>query len=356
MTDAATRWHARTRLALAARSVDSTTADAVLAEVEQHCVDSGESPEEAFGPPEEYAAAVLGERIAPEERLRHARNDLTPAQALCRACAPVGLASLTVGAGLWITNGLMSAVTPGALAGSSLVAMALAGGGIVSTIRNRPRRALGWGAVATTTVIGAVLFTSLSDRPLGHLPSPLLCVLGLVLLWTAIWAEPTENSEGAPMKPRTDGLNTGGLNTGDLNAGDLNTDDLNADERRAWLGRLPQLLTERHAISRARAAELTKEAADHLDAGGRAPEEEFGPVELYALRLSEAESPRARWWKRDAVLEAALAVILAGYLVVAMVSGGPVWQIALAAGALAVDLAILGTRLARKRPDASAGR
>ncbi|MFD5887934.1 hypothetical protein ACFWHQ_18420 [Streptomyces sp. NPDC060334] len=341
MTDAATRWNARTRLALAAHSVDSATADAVLAEVEQHCVDSGESPQDAFGTPEEYAAAVFGERVAPEERLRHVRNDLTPVQAFCRAAAPVGLAALTVGAGLWMMNGLMSAVTPGALTGSSLIATALAGGVVASTIRDRRRRSLGWGAAATAAVIGAVAFTSLSDRPLGHLPTPSLCVLGLVLLWTAIRAESTENPEGAPMTPRTDGLNSGGLNT---------------DERRAWLGRLPQLLTERHAMSSTRAAELTKEAADHLDATGQAPEEEFGPVELYALRLSEAESPRVRWWKRDAVLEAALAVILAGYLVVAVVSGGPVWQIALAGGALAVDLAILATRLSRKRPGGSPGR
>ncbi|MFD9374344.1 hypothetical protein ACFWBH_02210 [Streptomyces sp. NPDC059999] len=346
MTDAATRWNARTRLALAARSVDSTTADAVLAEVEQHCVDSGESPEEAFGPPEEYAAAVASERVPPEERLRHARNDLTLVQAFRHAAVPVGLATLMIGAGLWMTNGPMPAVTPAALAGSSLIVMALAGGGIVSAIPNQTRRNLGWGAVAAATVIGAVAFTSLSDKPLGHLPAPLLCVLGLALLWTPMRAEPTEDTEGAVMKPRTD----------DLNPGDLNTGDLHTGEHRTWPTRLPQLLTERHGIPRARAAELTKEATDHLDATGRAPEEEFGPVELYALRLSEEESPRTRWWKRDAVMEAALAVILAGYLLVALVSDGPIWQIALAAGALAVDLAILATRLSRKRTGDSPGR
>lgn len=335
MSDPAIRWNAGVRLALAARSVDHATADTVLDEVAQHCADSGENPEEAFGPPEEYAAAVAGERLPPGERLRRIRSDPAPRAALRNAAAPVGLAASAAGAGLWAVHGLMLPLTPGGLAGSALIAVALAGGGLVSTVRNRRRRALGWAAVAAATVLGAAALTSLSARPLGHLPAPLLCLPGLALLRLAARHTPSEDPKGVIMKPGTDAPNTG--------------------ERELWLVRLPRLLEERHAIPRARAAELTAEATGHLDATGRAPEEEFGPVELYALRLSEGEAPRA-WWKRGAALDVVLAVILTGYLLVGIASGGPFWQIALAAGALAVNLAILATRRSRGRPGVPAGR
>ncbi|GAA5609508.1 hypothetical protein CP981_01935 [Streptomyces platensis] len=57
--------------------------------------------------------------------------------------------------------------------------------------------------------------------------------------------------------------------------------------------RIP-LLEERHGLSRSRAAELTREATHHLTATGCSPQEEFGPVELYALQLDERQSVPAR--------------------------------------------------------------
>lgn len=134
------------------------------------------------------------------------------------------------------------------------------------------------------------------------------------------------------------------------------TDAPTTEERALWLARLTGLLEERHAIPRPRAAELTAEAAGHLDATGRAPEEEFGPVELYALRLSEGEAPRRPWWKRGAVPDAVLALLLTVYLVAGLASGGPLWQTVLAAVALAVNLALLATRLARGRTPGRPGR
>ncbi|MER5869547.1 hypothetical protein [Streptomyces sp. NPDC002044] len=128
------------------------------------------------------------------------------------------------------------------------------------------------------------------------------------------------------------------------------TDAPDAQERELWLRELTRLLEERHAIPRARAAELTEEAAGHLDATGHAAGQEFGPVELYALRLAEADAPRAGWKRGGVLPDAVLAVILTGYLVAGIASGGPLWQIGLAAGALAVHLAILATRRSRGRP------
>ncbi|MFD4246026.1 hypothetical protein ACFWP3_31205 [Streptomyces sp. NPDC058525] len=334
--DAVTRWNARARLALAAHSVGGATADTVLDEVAQHCADSGESPHDAFGSPEEFAATVVTERVPPEERLRRMGDGPTFGQALRTAAAPVGLAALAAGACIWIADGPVFPVTPAGLAGTSLIAMALAGGGLVATARNRRRRALGWGAVAAATVAAATALTALPGQPLGHLPAPLLCVLGLALLWAAIRTTPTAEPEGAIMDSGTAPLSTG--------------------EREPWLDRLPRLLEERHAIPRARAAELAEEAAGHLEATGSTPEDEFGPVELYALRLAEQEAPRAPWWKRGAVQESLFAVLLTAYLVVTLVSGGPSWQIALAGGALAVNLALLATRLPRGRRGVPPGR
>ncbi|MFC9221976.1 hypothetical protein ACFT8W_14670 [Streptomyces hygroscopicus] len=117
-----------------------------------------------------------------------------------------------------------------------------------------------------------------------------------------------------------------------------------------WLRDLPQLLEERHGVPRLRAAELTHEAANHLTATGRAPHEEFELVELYALKLAEQEAgPRTRWWMRSDIQMAIGGVILAGYLLSSLVSGGPAWQTALAASALAVDLALLTADVLRKR-------
>ncbi|MFI1395885.1 hypothetical protein [Streptomyces sp. NPDC020681] len=328
MTDEVTRWHARVRLALAAQSVDSTLTDTVLDEVAQHCADSGESPQDAFGTPEAYAATVVSERFPPEERLRHQRGQ-TPAATVRAALAPIGVAALVAGACLWVANGFTLALTPAGSIGSAFIAIALTGGHLALTASRFRRRAAGWVLLAAATVLGATAFTALSDKPFGHLPAPVLCVLGLALLWWATRNKPTADPEGVTMQPRTDTQKTVG--------------------RERWLRQLTQLLEERHAVPRARAAELTQEAADHLAATERAPEDEFGPVELYALRLSEEESPRTRWWLRNDIQNAILAVILTGYLVSNLASGGPFWQTALAAGALAVDLALLAAHLVRKQ-------
>lgn len=124
-----------------------------------------------------------------------------------------------------------------------------------------------------------------------------------------------------------------------------------------WLVDLPRLLEERHGLSRSRAAELTREATHHLTATGCFPQEEFGPVELYALQLAEGQSvPRTRWWMRHDAQAAALAVILVGYLMTNLASAGPVWQTVPAVVALVTELALLTVSLLRKRPAASTPR
>ncbi|MFD3682011.1 hypothetical protein [Streptomyces sp. NPDC058613] len=94
MSDPAIRWNARVRPALTARSADADTADTVLDEVAQHCAHSGESPEGAIHPPEEYAAAVTGERLPPEERLRRAHHGTARHPVRTRSTTARGLPQL----------------------------------------------------------------------------------------------------------------------------------------------------------------------------------------------------------------------------------------------------------------------
>ncbi|MEU6217687.1 hypothetical protein ABZ845_09225 [Streptomyces sp. NPDC047022] len=326
MTDADARWKARVRLALAARSVDTATADTVLDEVDQHCAQSGEKPEDAFGTPQEYAAAVVRDRLPPEQRA-HQRWDGSPrADHLRVALAQTGLATLAFGVCVWAWSGTLPTVAPAALAGGALTGVALLSTCLTASLAgSRLHAATGWGAVAAMAVLlAAAAFTHLPTAPLGRLPAPALCVLGLLLLWTAARHESTPDREEPGMTSQT--------------------------RPEDWLIELPRLLQERHGLSHAQATELTREAAHHLIATGRDPGDEFGPVELHALRLAEGQTaPRTRWWMRKDVQAALLALILVGYLAAGLASEGPLWLTVLAAVALATQLTLLAWHLRRKR-------
>ncbi|WP_405835522.1 hypothetical protein OG528_01555 [Streptomyces platensis] len=333
MTDLTSRWEARARLALAGQSVDRAAADMVLDEVDLHCAQSGETPEDAFGAPEWYAAVVARDRIPPEERTDRHWDGLTRADHVCAALAQTGVAVLVAGVCVWVRDGTMLTVTPAGVAGSALLGVAIPSACLTATLASsRARGAVRWGAGAVAALLlSAGAFTYLPTVPHGRLPAPALCALGVLLLWSAARHKPgpghTELTMGSHTLPEN------------------------------WLVDLPRLLEERHGLSRSRAAELTREATHHLTATGCSPQEEFGPVELYALQLAEGQSiPRTRWWMRHDVQAAALAVILVGYLMTNLASAGPVWQTVLAAVALATELALLTVSLLRKRPAASTPR
>ncbi|MEU8585787.1 hypothetical protein AB0C59_02055 [Streptomyces sp. NPDC048664] len=323
-----TRWKARLALALARRSVDRVTVDAVLDEVDQHCAQSGERPEEAFGSAEEYAAAVVRDRQPPEQRAHRRWDGTTFTDHVRVALAQTGIAALVGGACTWAWAGTRPTVTPAALAGGALTGVALLSACLAASLAgSRVRGSIGWGVGAAAAVVAAAAaFTRLPTTSLGRPPAPALCVLGILMLWAAARHEPTRtptpDESAMPPPPRSEN----------------------------WLVTLPRLLEERHGLSRARATALAGEAARHLAATGRAPEEEFGPVEVYALRLAEEQSaPRARRWTRGDAQAALLAVVLAGYLAANLASGGPLWLTVLAAVALATQVALLGAEVRRKR-------
>ncbi|MGW8970045.1 hypothetical protein [Streptomyces platensis] len=333
MTDLTSRWKARARLALAGQSVDRATADMVLDEVDLHCAQSGETPEVAFGAPEEYAAAVARDRVPPEERTDRHWDGLTRADHISAALAQTGVAVLVAGVCVWVRDGTMLTVTPAGVVGSALLGVAIPSACLAATLASsRVRGAVRWGSGAVAALLlSAGAFTYLPTASYGRLPVPALCALGVLLLWSAARYKPVPDHKERTMASQTLPGN--------------------------WLVDLPRLLEERHGLSRSRAAELTREATHHLTATGRSPQEEFGPVELYALQLAEGQSvPRTRWWMRHDVQAAALAVILVGYLVSHLASAGPAWQTVLAAAALATELALLTVSLLRKRPAAATPR
>lgn len=52
------KWEQQFVLALRSREVSGTAVGAALAEVESHCADTGQTAQEAFGPPLAYAASL----------------------------------------------------------------------------------------------------------------------------------------------------------------------------------------------------------------------------------------------------------------------------------------------------------
>ncbi|MFJ6985905.1 MULTISPECIES: hypothetical protein [unclassified Streptomyces] len=193
MTNAFARWDAQMRLELAAASVDRATADTVLAEVAQHCAESGESPEEAFGTPREYAVAVVRERVPVEERARRNRDGLTRADDVFAALTTTGVTALLAGAYLWISTGIMPPLTAAGLVGTTFTAVALPSASLALTVsRHRLRTAAAWAVVALVSVVSAaVAFTTLPTTDFGRFPSPALCALGIALLWSATRTGPT---------------------------------------------------------------------------------------------------------------------------------------------------------------------
>ncbi|MET7637224.1 hypothetical protein [Streptomyces sp. NPDC005438] len=331
MTDTFTRWDARLRLELAARSVDRATADTVLEEVTQHCAESGETPEEAFGTPEEYADLVATERIPTEVRAGRDRDGSTRADDVFAAFTVTGVMAVLAGGYLWLDGGLTRTVTTAGLVGTLCLAVALVTGSLAYTVsRHRDRAALWWGLGAlVATVLAATAFTTLPTGGWGRFPAPVLCLVGVLTIWLTARYEPGSRPGGEPA-----------------------TEEPATDE--AWLERLSTLLRRRHALPSSRAAALVQDAARHLEASGTPAREEFGPVESYALRLADQErAPRTPWWLRSAVQETVIAVILAGYLAHNIVSDGPLWLILLTGGALALDvvplvLGLLGRRSAHR--------
>jgi len=230
--------------------------------------------------------------------------------------AQLGLMTFAAGAYEFVADGLMTSLTAAALIGCvAIAAGAAALHGVQFALHSGSRRrAAGCGLAAIgAVVLAAVAFVEGPDTVIAHVPTPAICALGVLLPAWALFSKP-------PTAPAHERLPS-----------------------EAWLHKLPRLLEGRHALPRARAAELTREASRHLAESGGEPEEEFGPVTAYARRLAEAEAPRQHWWQRYDVRSAAGTAFFGVYLVNNLHGHGPMWlTLVAAAGTYTSTASLIG--------------
>jgi len=158
----------------------------------------------------------------------------------------------------------------------------------------RPRLAT-WSftLVAVLAGLAVTAFFALPREPV--FPLPALAIVGVSLLVLVLQLrgpkKPRQPIVHTPPTPRTGAH-----------------DDADA----AWFRQLTGLLVGRYDLTPQRAAELARQARDHLAAtGGDSPAAEFGPIEEYARDLAEHEPARREpfWRTTPAMLIGCLAGI-----------------------------------------------
>ncbi|WFE27175.1 hypothetical protein O7623_28670 [Solwaraspora sp. WMMD791] len=275
------RWEIPARLALSDQGVGYHLANPIIADVQAHCVYTGQSPYDAFGSPEEFAMVAAAEQPA-HLRENPDRHGLTPGDYLSGGLMSLGLIGL--GGSLFyaiLEQTLTFPANPAALTGTAFVGLAVfVVRGVPGALRaaGRPRLATAsFALVALLAGLAVTAFFVLPREPV--IPVPALAVAAvslLVLLWQLRGPkEPKQPIAHTPPTPRTAGHDT---------------DDTDAD---AWFRRLAGLLVGRYDLTPQRAGELARQARNHLDtAQGATPDSEFGPVEEYARELAEYEPQR----------------------------------------------------------------
>lgn len=171
-----TAWAEEFVLALRLRGVSGSTIGAVLAEIESHCAESGETAREAFGDPEDYAAA-LDLPPSPEQE-GPALREVTSA-----GVAILGIALTVASVAAWQTGTHLRPTVGQALSATVILIafgwLALWPTAALRLIIRRPVVAsLGCGALVTT----AVLLAASSDAVIVRIPWPPSLVVGVVLV------------------------------------------------------------------------------------------------------------------------------------------------------------------------------
>lgn len=299
MTEPFERWELPARLALGDRGVGHHLANPIIADVQAHCAYTGQSPYEAFGSPEEFAMVAAAEQPA-HLRDNPDRDGLTAGDYLSGSLLLLALAGV-VGSLFFaaLERTLTFAATPAALTGMVLVGLAaFAVRAVPGALRaaGRPRLAA-WSFALVAALIGLAVtaFFALPREPV--IDTPVLAVTGvslLVLLWQLRGPKkPSEPIVHTPPTPRTGG----------------HDDDVDA-----WFRRLAGLLVGRYDLTPQRAAELAREARNHLVASEGTVDSEFGSVEEYARELAEYEPQQRKpfWRTTPALLVGTLAGLSLG--------------------------------------------
>jgi hypothetical protein len=292
-------WEARARLQLAGRGIAHYDADPMMDDVRAHCAQSGQTPQEAFGTPEGFAAAAAAERPA-SDRGRADRHDMTAGDYVGGSVFVLTLALIPLslfGAYLYGTWSLP--LNPARVAGLLLMAAAFItcqAGPSALRAAGYPRLApWAYAGTAVIVVAAAGAFVGLPKTDLGSIP-----VWGIIVVAALGLFAQTRPSK----PPRTPAVRATTAPAATA-----------TDDPEHWFRRLDGLLVGRHDVPEARAAELVAEARAHLAAAGGPPTAEFGPVEEYAVTLADQEPVRVGPWWRGTTALILFALVQAGVLV-----------------------------------------
>lgn len=162
-------WQEQFLLQLRIREVSGSRIGDLLAEVQAHCADTGESPEQAFGDPATYAAAVSGNRRT------------TP---LWRVGLQAAVGVIAAG-GVLLAVGGLAAGSPAVISAGGVAVVLLAGVGVPLVFRGLgdtgPSR--WWTQVLLLLMLGTAVAPVLWRTPVVSVPAaPLLVVCAGLLV------------------------------------------------------------------------------------------------------------------------------------------------------------------------------
>jgi hypothetical protein len=322
------QWAAEFELALTLEhSPPDGLAEQVLEEARQTAVEAGISVREVLGDPRAYAETVAAERIDEAHRSSVDLEGFAAGDRFTSSLLLAGGQVILFGVVLWVSNGLWVPVGwPTGGAGLLLAALVVLVTGVIPELRAAGRLRAGRVAMACAAVLVmacAVGFTVIPRGPQVSVPAPALFVVGALIgvLGWRLPPEPVGRWFRGPV----------------VSAGAIRDDD------EAWLTRLSALLRGRHGVSSRDAARCVAEARDHLAASGRSTAvDEFGDVEVYALRLSEGPGKTQRaaraevvptvlftggllWWSLDLVSDPQPDSLWFWAKVAVMVAGAWAW-------------------------------
>jgi hypothetical protein len=306
MTDLHESWWASARLALAGRGVSHHLAEPLITDAQQHCADAGQSPGEAYGSPQAFAAAAFAE-LPGSERAKLDRHGMTSADYLTGAGFYVG--SIMI---LWSVFGgfVYSTWTfdanPARLTGAALLGLTyITAYGLPPALRaaGYPRYAnAGYGVAAVMAVLAATAFVALPKTRLFSMPVLAVTALGVLVCW--LTTRPGKAPAAEPAAEASPG-----------------------DPDR-WFAQLQGLLVGRHDLPQSRARELAAEARSHIARTGTEPHVEFGPAGEYAEALAQGEPARKDPWWRTRVARmvfTALAIAITIQYAFGWLSSGYAW-------------------------------
>ncbi|GIM89873.1 hypothetical protein Ato02nite_016660 [Paractinoplanes toevensis] len=329
-------WELKARIALGDEGLGYHAANPIIADVRAHCEYTGESPYEAFGDPKEFAATTAAEQ-PPELLEKVDRDGLTPMGHLTGQLFVLSLAATVLPLFFAAKEHTWSfPATAAALTGTALLIVALfAVRGVPQALRASGRPHLAKFSYIAAVVFGAgaaAAYTGLSREHLFPVPAPAIVAVALVGLYLLTRApkKPTELVPHVAPTPRT-ARPTGA---------------------EAWLTRLTGLLIGRYDLAPERAGDLAREARAHVAESGRTPEEEFGPVEDYALAVSRHEPIRKEPFYRTRpgrILGGAVSVLICGGAFVQWLGDGPWWATWLLAFPATLASLWMLTRTIRRR-------